>query len=548
MALIGQLDTVNKNLLYWSKTEPDKPAFIFHNPAAATNKRLVLTRADIFTLASRYAAILHREGIKQGDVVCNTLPNSPERLLTDVGIMLAGAVAMNGIVMLSDGSDFVGSIQRSGCVAVIVDPKQSWRQPLTVLESRLRSRAGHTVDCPDAPLFKTLLFVDAGVGQNGHKPFLEQLRNENESFVADVKPEDRAFIFTSSGSTGFSKLIPRSHAEYVLLGKAFCQGMCLNPDDIFFNDEFFGWIVGTQIFYIATGVTRVCLDRSILPVNDDCLAMKIASSERCTAAFIGPHSLERIQTGGQPVRKGFMELIGKVTQSIVIMYGATETGPTTTKVVTMDNKGDYEDGNNGLPPPGVQIKLVDENQKEVVEPGQTGEVLCRGPVDFTGYLGMDQAAQRNVFTHDDWFRTNDVGFRNDKGELHIVCRKSNAIIYGTFVLYPGWLESRLARCPGVQSVVVVPVPDPMKYQELCACVVPQPGVSCVTEEKIREFCKTLYLDPEGEAAAVPRYCVMFDRFPTTVMGKTDRKAVLTSALRTLGMTHTQPAVVTDNIQ
>ncbi|KAK7503183.1 hypothetical protein BaRGS_00005448 [Batillaria attramentaria] len=157
---------------------------------------------------------------------------------------------------------------------------------------------------------------------------------------------------------------------------------------------------------------------------------------------------------------------------------------------------------------------------------------------------MDQAAHDN-FTHDGWFRTADVGFRNSKGELHVVCRKSNAIIYGPYILYPGWLESRLARCPGVQSVLIVPVPDSTMHQELCACVVPQPGVN-VTEEEIRGFCKTLYLDPDSEEAAVPRYCVMFDSFPTTVTGKTDRKAVLTSALRTLGMTHTQPTVVTSN--
>ncbi|KAK7503229.1 hypothetical protein BaRGS_00005494, partial [Batillaria attramentaria] len=243
----------------------------------------------------------------------------------------------------------------------------------------------------------------------------------------------------------------------------------------------------------------------------------------------------------QPVRKSFMQLIGKVTQSIVILYASTEYGPMTSKVVTMNNKGDYEDGNNGLPLPGVELQIVDESQQEVVEPGQTGEVLCRGPNVFTGYLGMDQAALGNVFTHDGWFHTTDVGFRNSKGELHIVCRKSNAIMYGHIIVYPGWLESRLARCPGVQSVVIVPVPDPIMHQELCACVVPQPRV-IITEEKIREFCKTLYLDPESEDAVVPRYCVMFDSFPTTFTGKTDRKAVLTSALRTLGLS--QPTVVT----
>nr|KAG5711152.1 hypothetical protein BaRGS_004796 [Batillaria attramentaria] len=373
-------DTVNKKLLYWSKTQPDKPAFIFHNPATATNKRLVFTRADIFTLASRYAAILRREGIRQGDVVCNTLPNSPERLLTDLGIMLAGAVAMNSMVFLSDGADFVGSIRRGRCVAVIVDPKEKSNQPLTVLERRFRSRAGHTVDCPDAPLLKTLLFVDSGVGQDGDEPFLEQLRNENESFVADVKPENLAYIFATSGSTGISKLVPRTHAEYLLLGKTYQQ------------------IVG-----------------------------------------------------GQPVSKRYVEAARKVADTVVIVLGSTECGPVTMKVVDGDNIGDYEDGNSGLPVPGMEIKLVDENQQEVVEPGQTGEVLCRGPSVFTGYLGMDQAAQDNVFTHDGWFRTTDVGFRNSKGELHVICRNR----------------------------------------------------ASVTEEEIREFCKTLYVDPEGEAAAVP---------------------------------------------
>nr|KAG5700718.1 hypothetical protein BaRGS_029083 [Batillaria attramentaria] len=350
------LDTVNKRLLYWSKTQPDKPAFIFHNPATATNKRLVFTRADIFTLASRYAAILRREGIRQGDVVCNTLPNSPERLLTDLGIMLAGAVAMNGMVVLSDGADFVGSIQRGGCVAVIVDPKQKLNQPLTVLESRLRSRVGHTVDCPDAPLLKTLLFVDSGMGS-------------------------------------------------------------------------------------------------------------------------------------QPVSKRHVQAAFKMADMLVIDYGGTEFGVLTMKVLNMDNKGDYEDGNSGLPLPGVEIKLVDESQQEVVEPGQTGEVLCRGPHVFTGYLGMDQAAHDNVFTHDGWFRTTDVGFRNCKGELHVIGRKYAGI--------------------------------------------------GVTEEEVREFCKTLYLEPD--CTGVSSTTCFFDRFPTTVTGKTDRKAVLTSALRTLGMTDARPA-------
>ena len=81
--------------------------------------------------------------------------------------------------------------------------------------------------------------------------------------------------------------------------------------------------------------------------------------------------------------------------------------------------------------------------------------------------------------------------------------RSNAIIHGAFIVYPGWLESSIVKCPGVQNVIVVPVPDRTVYQELCACVVPEAGVK-VTEEDVREFCKSLFVAPDAEFSAVPR--------------------------------------------
>ena len=86
---------------------------------------------------------------------------------------------------------------------------------------------------------------------------------------------------------------------------------------------------------------------------------------------------------------------------------------------------------------------------------------------------------------------------------HIYVSRSNAIIHGAFVVYPGWLETRMEKCPGVQNVIVVPVPDPTLYQELCACVVPEAGVK-VTEKDVRDYCSSLFFDPDSECSAVPR--------------------------------------------
>ena len=133
--------TVNAELRRWATTDPDTPAFIFVDAAWG---RFVLTRADLFRLASRYAAILRRCGVQHGHTVCNTLPNSPQRLLTDMGIQLAGGVAMNGQLFLADGDDFVGSLKEAACFAVILDPRQP-KGAVRVLEKRVHTQHGSEV-------------------------------------------------------------------------------------------------------------------------------------------------------------------------------------------------------------------------------------------------------------------------------------------------------------------------------------------------------------------------------------------------------------------
>ena len=70
-------------------------------------QKTVLTKGEVWNLATRCAAFFRDQGLKRGDVVCNTLPNSPERIITDLGLMVAGAVVLNGVVFLADGADLV---------------------------------------------------------------------------------------------------------------------------------------------------------------------------------------------------------------------------------------------------------------------------------------------------------------------------------------------------------------------------------------------------------------------------------------------------------
>jgi acyl-CoA synthetase (AMP-forming)/AMP-acid ligase II len=60
---------------------------------------------------------------------------------------------------------------------------------------------------------------------------------------------------------------------------------------------------------------------------------------------------------------------------------------------------------------------------------------------------------------------------------------------GAYVLYPGWLEARLRQHPALRDVIVVPIPDTVMYQELCACVVPAAETEIPTEAELRAWAE-----------------------------------------------------------
>ncbi|KAK7088944.1 hypothetical protein V1264_025031 [Littorina saxatilis] len=541
--------TVPAMLRRWATVNPDTPAFIYVDSAGGRN---VLTGSHVYRFSSRYAAILRRNGVKPGTTVCNTLPNSPEGLLTDLGVILAGGVAMNGQLVLSDGEDLVGNLKNSAAFAVILDPKNP-KGAARVLEKRAHSKSEcGQLKYPEMPALKRVFEVDFERGGLEKRPLLQVLEKEQESFVADVTPRDTALIFTTSGSTGFSKLVPVSHENVLALGDDLHEHLDHRPGEVIYNDWSQGWGIGFPSMFLAHGITRVLLDTSAAAPEDALAFMwDVIRREQCTVACLAPRELIKmtnlwhreqqagqkrwqlrvIASSGQPYRKTHMLVIGKITKSVLVVYGSTETAMMSTKLVTSSE--DYVDCNNGTPLSGVKLRVVNtELQDQPV--GQLGEILARTSQLFDRYVNNDEATQR-AFTEDGWYKTGDMGYFNDKGEIYTVCRSSYSIMRGSFLLYPGWLERRISQCPGVEQILIVPVPDPLVFQEICACVVPRPGAQ-LTSEGLTEFCKTLFLTSEkSEMTAVPKYYLFFDALPTTNTGKTSRRATEAVARQRLGL-------------
>ena len=155
---------------------------------------------------------------------------------------------------------------------------------------------------------------------------------------------------------------------------------------------------------------------------------------------------------------------------VVERYGMTETLMNTS--VRAD--GEPRAGAVGLPLPGVELRLVEEDGSAITSyDSQTvGEIQVRGPNLFTGYLNRPDATEA-AFTADGWFRTGDMAVRDPDGYVRIVGRKATDLIKsGGYKIGAGEIENALLEHPGVREAAVTGEPDADLGERIVAWVVP----------------------------------------------------------------------------
>lgn len=159
-------------------------------------------------------------------------------------------------------------------------------------------------------------------------------------------------------------------------------------------------------------------------------------------------------------------------------YGLTEASPI---VSINDPKHESKAGSIGLPVPGVDMKIVDDDDQEVL-PGQVGEVIVKGPNVMKGYLNKPAATSEAL--RGGWLRTGDFAKLDDSGYGFIVVRKKNVIVKSGFNVYPREVEKFLQGHSKIKEVVVVGLPDKVYGEEIHACVVLHEGKEADEQEII----------------------------------------------------------------
>ncbi len=224
-------------------------------------------------------------------------------------------------------------------------------------------------------------------------------------------------------------------------------------------------------------------------------------------------SLHYCLSCGDALRQEVMETFeARFWIPILEGYGLAEGGVVSFNSAQQERRA----GSIGLPLPGIEMKIVDEEDREV-RSGQVGEIIVQGPNVMKGYFNRAEATKEAL--RGGWLHTGDLALLDETGFGFIVAQKKNVIVKSGFHIYPMEVENYLMTHPKIAEAVVVGLPDPIQGEEIHACVVLKPGENAEEREIIDYLkeCIPLY--------KCPKTVVFMGSLPKGVTGKVERDQV-----------------------
>ncbi len=478
------------------------------------------TCADGADLARRLAGGLRARGVAPGDLVAFQLPNWVEAAATFWAIAFLGAVPVP--IVHFYGPKEVGFILRQSGSRVFVTA----------------SRFGHldylaNLETLRPQLVDLELVVVVGDDERlpgDAQPFRSVVDADLVDAPAAVDPSSPALVAYTSGTTADPKGVVHAHRtigfEIRQLGAMQATGGL---------PTLVGAPVGHGIGMLAALLLPVWRGDPIhlIDVWDPAVVLQAMLDDRVTSGvgatvfltslldhpgFTDEHRklMPYIGLGGSSIPAAVSERADAMGISIVRMYGSTE-HPSITGCRHEDPR-EKRLFTDGRPLPGVEIRLLDDDGKEVGV-GQPGEIHSRGPDLFPGYT--DPVITDASFDDDGWFATGDVGVLDTDGYLAIVDRKKDIIIRGGENISALEVEELLQRVPGIAEVAVVSAPDARLGEHGCAFVRLLPRAQAPTLDEVRA-----HLERAGLARQKwPEELRTVDEFPRTPSGKIQKFAL-----------------------
>lgn len=195
------------------------------------------------------------------------------------------------------------------------------------------------------------------------------------------------------------------------------------------------------------------------------------------------------------------------------VYGLTETSSPAT-IFPRDAATSRYIGSSGVPIFGVEIKIADDDGKELLN-DEVGEVLIKGAVVLEEYYKL----KTDSFTDDGFFKTGDLGYINKEGYLYVVDRKKDIINRGGEKILSFDIENELHNIKGIIEAVVVGISDNI-YGEIPVALVKLESDVTLTFDDIYKILKKRLAKYQ-----IPVKIIFTESIPKTPNGKTDKKSI-----------------------
>jgi len=522
----------------------DQPAIIYDSPVTDTKR--IISYAALLDQVARLAGALRLNRVGQGDRVIIYMPMIPQAIVAMLACARIGAV--HSVVF--------GGFAANELATRIDDSK-----PRLILAASCGIEPGRVV------AYKPLL--DQAIDSAKHKPetVLILQRPQAEAALIDgrdvdwqaavdaaepaacvsVEATDPLYILYTSGTTGQPKGVVRDNGGHaVALHWSMKNIYNVEPGEVFWAASDVGWVVGHSYICYAPllhGNTTVVYEGKPVGTPDAGAFWRVIAEHKVSVLFTAPTAFRAIRkedpNASHLARYDLshfkaLYLAGERCDPDTLAWAQETLGvpvidhwwQTETGWSICANPAGIEllpivPGSPTVPMPGYDVRILDDEGREVGKPGEIGAIVVKLPMPPsclpTLWHADERFRQSYLSRYPGYYLTGDAGYKNEDGYLFIMSRIDDIINVAGHRLSTGGMEEVLAGHPDVAECAVIGVADQLKGELPMGFVVLKSGV----ERPAGEIGKELIGKVRNEIGPVAAFklVAVVKRLPKTRSGK-----------------------------
>lgn len=494
----------------------------------------------------RYAAFLHRQGLRKDDVLVMQLPNCVEMHAIYLACAISGIV-VSPVPVQYRAHELLHVLDMT-CARLAITTARVGHYAQSAQWSGLRTQR------PALQQVWALGDATATEGTQGISALLPELEATPAWDAAQLRAhmqtigigaQDVLTICWTSGTEAQPKGVPRNHNEWLIVGQSVIEAGQLQPGAQLLIPFPFVNMAGVStslVAWLMVGGTLhhhhpFDIDVFIEQLRSNPMDYTVAAPAVLSMLLKSPEKLEgvdlsrlrRLGSGGGPLAEWLVEQCHTQFGIEVVNYFGSNEGAALSS--TPQDVPDRRQRARYFPRVGVpgyswslsnarkiQTRLVNlDDETDITEPGKVGELRFKGPTIFSGYYRAPELTAR-AFDAQGFYRTGDLfEIAGERNEFYLFAgRHKDIVVRGGMNISSEEVESLLLSFSKVREAAVIGWPDDVLGERVCAVVVPQqPGQTI----ELTELVEHLRRVEQVAAFKLPERIAVLDALPRNPVGK-----------------------------